>query len=94
MALYHRLHPGLLSRCTILHTPDEISVDNFQANRSPDRRYRTSPLKGLWTHLKGGFFHDGRFVTLLDVVNHYNTFFGLGLTDEEKNDLVEYMKSI
>ncbi len=77
-----------------MHTPDEIGVDNFQANRSPDRRYRTSPLKGLWTHMKGGFFHDGRFATLLAVVDHYDTFFGLGLTDEEKNDLVEYMKSI
>jgi hypothetical protein len=77
-----------------MHTPEEIGVDNFQANRAPDRRYRTSPLKGLWTHIKGGFYHDGRFATLLDVVNHYDTFFGLGLTDGEKSDLVEYMKSI
>jgi hypothetical protein len=47
-----------------LHTPDEIGIDDFQANRAPDRRYRTSPLKGLWTHQKGGFYHDGRFATL------------------------------
>ena len=77
-----------------LHTPAEIGIDTFQADRSPDLRYRTSPLKGLWTHTKGGFYHDGRFATLVDVVNHYNTFFGLGLTDPEKSDLVEYLKSL
>jgi len=77
-----------------LHTPDEIGIDSFQADRSPDLRYRTSPLKGLWTHTKGGFYHDGRFATLLDVVNHYNTHFGLGLTDAQKSDLVEYLKSL
>ena len=31
---------------------------------------------------------------LLDVVNHYNDFMGLGLTPTEKNDLVEYLKSL
>jgi cytochrome c2 len=77
-----------------MHTPDEIGIDDFQANRAPDRRYRTSPLKGIWTHQKGGFFHDGRFATLGDVVNHYNQFFGLGLNESESNDLVEYLKSL
>ncbi len=77
-----------------LHTPEEIGIDGFQADRSPDRRYRTTPLKGLWTHTKGGFYHDGRFGTLLDVVNHYDRFFALGLSVEEKNDVVEYLKSL
>ena len=77
-----------------MHAPTEVCVDDFQAKRSPDERYRTSPLKGLWAHQKGGFFHDGRFATLLDVVNHYNTCFSLGLTDQEKNDVVEYLKSL
>ncbi|HTF88656.1 MAG TPA: hypothetical protein VK843_09620 [Planctomycetota bacterium] len=77
-----------------LPTGAEIGIDNFQADRSPDKRYRTTPLRGLWSHQKGGFFHDGRFATLLDVVNHYNQHFQLGLTPAEKNDLVEYLKSI
>jgi hypothetical protein len=76
------------------HAPEEIGIDSFQADRSPDRRYRTSPLKGLWTHTKGGFYHDGRFATLRDVVEHYDTFFGLHLTDQEKLDLIEYLKSL
>ena len=77
-----------------LHTPEEMGIDSFQADRSPDLMYRTSPLKGLWTHTKGGFYHDGRFATLLDVVDHYDTLFSLGLTDGEKSDLVEYLKSL
>jgi hypothetical protein len=77
-----------------LHLPSEIGIDDFQANRAPDKRYRTTPLKGLWTHQKGGFFHDGRFATLGDVVNHYNSFFKLNLTDQEKADLVEFIKSL
>ncbi len=77
-----------------LHPAADIGIDSFQANRSPDDAYRTSPLKGLWTHTKGGFYHDGRFATLLDVVNHYNTHLNLGLIDTEKSDLVEYLKSL
>ena len=77
-----------------LHTPEEIGIDSFQADRSPDLRYRTTPLKGLWTRTKGGFYHDGRFATLMDVVNHYDTLFSLGLTSSEKSDIVEYLKSL
>ncbi len=76
-----------------IHKGSEIGIDEFQANRSPSNGYRTTPLKGLWTHTKGGFFHDGRFATLKDVVVHYNNVFSLALTDDEMNDLVEYLKS-
>jgi hypothetical protein len=77
-----------------MHTPEEIGIDDFQANRSPDEHYRTSPLKGLWAHMKGGFYHDGRFATLGDVIDHYDTFFSLGLTEQEVNDLIEFLKSL
>jgi len=77
-----------------MHTAEEIGIDDFQAKRSPDERYRTSPLKGLWTHEKGGFYHDGRFATLRDVIEHYNSFLGTNLTDQQKVDLVEYLKSL
>jgi len=77
-----------------LHAPAEIGVDAWQADRSPTHMYRTAPLAGLWSHQKGGFYHDGRFATLLDVVNHYDSFLKLGLSDSEKHDLVEYLKSL
>ena len=77
-----------------IHTPAEIGIDNFQADRSPTHGYRTSPLAGLWSHQKGGFFHDGRFATLDDVVNHYDAFLGLDLANTEKRDLVQFLLSI
>ena len=75
------------------HTPEEIGIDDFQANRSPERTYVTQGLKGMWIR-KRGFYHDGRFPTLMDVVNHYDGFKRLNLTQPEKDDLVEYLKSL
>jgi hypothetical protein len=76
------------------HKPEDICIDDFQSNRSPDKTYVTQGLRGLWAFSKGGFYHDGRFATLLDVVNHYNSCKKLNLTDSEKTDLVEYLKSL
>jgi cytochrome c peroxidase len=77
-----------------LHKASDVCVDDFQADRAPHHAYRTTPLNGLWTHTKGGFYHDGRFATLADVVNHYDTCFSLGLAAQEQGDVVEYMKSL
>ena len=76
------------------HKAEEIGIDDFHASRSPDNSYRTAPLRGLFSHMKRGFYHDGRFATLLDVVNHYDGFKKLSLTEQEKKDLVEYLKSL
>ena len=77
-----------------MHKGEEIGIDNFQADRSPDGRYRTAPLKGLWARAKGGFYHDGRFATVREVVDHYDQFFELHLTEAEKSDLEQYLKSL
>lgn len=77
-----------------MHTAEEIGIDDFQSSRSTDGHYRTAPLKGLWTHQTGGFYHDGRFATLQDVIGHYNIHFGLGLTAEEIADLEQYLLSL
>jgi hypothetical protein len=77
-----------------LHAPSEVGVDSFQADRSPTHMYRTAPLAGLWSHAKGGFYHDGRFATLGDVTEHYNQVLRLGLSEQEKAALVEYLKSL
>jgi cytochrome c553 len=93
-----------------MHTPDEIGIDAFQANRAPDGRYRTTPLRGLWARMQAapvseantaakdrtghGFYHDGRFATLMDVMNHYTAAMKLDISDAEKADVVEYLKSL
>jgi len=77
-----------------LHEPAEIGVDDFQSERSPTKAYRTTPLRGLWSHQKGGFYHDGRFATLKDVVDHYDGHLKLGLDDQEKQDLLQFLLSL
>ena len=86
-----------------LHKPSDIAIDSFEADRAPDHAYKTMNLAGLFVREngifmspanKGRYFHDGRFATLGDVVDHYDVFFKLGLTSQEKHDLVEYLKSL
>jgi hypothetical protein len=77
-----------------MHMAAELGIDDFQASRSPDDRYRTTPLRGLFTRMRGGFYHDGRFATLADVVTHYDTLLSLGLTAAERADLVQYLMSL
>ncbi len=80
-----------------LHTAEEIGIDSFQADRGPARRYVTAPLRALFDTQKlhkGGFYHDGRFATLEAVVEHYNDVLRLKLSDAQKKELVEYLKTI
>ena len=86
-----------------LHKPEEVGVDAFQANRAPDGQYKTMNLAGIFVREeglfmqaanKGRYYHDGRFATLMDVVNHYDTLMHLGLTAGEKRDVIEYLKSL
>jgi cytochrome c peroxidase len=78
-----------------MHAASEIGIDDFQASRSPEKKfYRTTPLKGLFVRAKGGFYHDGRFEDYQAVVAHYNRALTLNLSAQETADLVEYLKSL
>jgi hypothetical protein len=85
------------------HSADEMKIDSFEADRAPGLAYQTMNLAGIFVRErglfmfpqnKGRFYHDGRFQTLLDTVNSYNDRFSLGLSEQEKHDLVEYLKSL
>jgi mono/diheme cytochrome c family protein len=75
-----------------LHAPSETGMDARYAQRTTQKRYRTTPLRGLWQHPP--YFHDGSAATLADVVDHYDRVRSLGLSDQQKRDLVEYLKSL
>ncbi|HET6616724.1 MAG TPA: hypothetical protein VFH69_02825, partial [Gemmatimonadota bacterium] len=75
-----------------VHAPAETGMDPVLAGRGTTDGYRTTPLRGAWQHPP--YFHDGSAATLADVVEHYDTFLGLGLTAEQKADLVEFLKSL
>jgi len=86
-----------------LHTAAEVCIDSFQADRAPDHTYKTMNLNGVFVRErglfmnpanKGRFYHDGRFATLHDVVDHYDQCKSLALSDQEKHDLIEYLKSL
>jgi hypothetical protein len=76
----------------LLHDPSETGMEPVYASRSATGRYRTTPLRALWQHAP--YFHDGSAPTLEAVVDHYVQSFGLSLTDEEKADLVQFLKSL
>jgi hypothetical protein len=75
-----------------LHSATEIGADATYALRSATGMYRTTPLRALWQHAP--YFHDGGAASLLDVVNHYEKVFSLGLNNRQKNDLVEFLKTL
>ncbi len=87
-------HASPLLTDNSLRTAAEIGIDDFEAKRSPTGKYRTPPLGGLFARSKGGFYHDGRYATYGDVIDHYNQHFSLNLTASEKHDLIEYLKSL
>jgi hypothetical protein len=75
-----------------LHDPSEVGTDPGYAERTATGKYRTTPLRGLQQHAP--YFHDGSAPDLPAVVDHYDTLFGLNLTEAQKSDLVEYLKSL
>jgi mono/diheme cytochrome c family protein len=87
--------PQFTDANTRLHPPsDSIAEpeDPSYASRSATKQYRTAPLRGVWQHPP--YFHDGKFATLAEVVDEYDTRRALNLTDQEKADLVQYLKSL
>ena len=78
-----------------LHPPADSMAEPESpsyAARSATKRYRTSPLRGVWQHAP--YFHDGSAATLEQVVATYNARRSLGLTAQQSADLVQYLKSL
>jgi hypothetical protein len=75
-----------------LHDASETGMDPRYAARTSQKRYRTTPLRALWQHPP--YFHDGSAPTLGAVVDHYDNVRNLRLTDQQKRDLVEYLKTL
>jgi len=76
----------------LLHDPAEVGMNAAYADKSATKQYRTTPLRGLQHHPP--YFHDGSAPTLRAVVDHYDRLFRLNLSESEKRDLVEYLKSL
>lgn len=83
---------GTDNNAGVLHSPAETGMDPQYAARTATRMYRTTPLRALWQHPP--YFHDGSAKTLVDVVEHYDRIRTLGLSDAQKRDLVEFLRSM
>jgi mono/diheme cytochrome c family protein/cytochrome c5 len=82
-----RLHPV----SDAMGEPEAPGVPSY-ASRSATKQYRTAPLRGVWQHPP--YFHNGSAATLDAVVETYDTRRSLGLTANERADLVQYLKSL
>lgn len=76
------------------HQPSQIGIDDFQSNRSLDETYRTCFLRGLFAHIKRGFFHERTLCDFAGCREPLQQLQSLNLTEQEKNDLVEFLKSL
>ena len=83
---------------TRLHAPSEVVSEPepngapSYASRSATKMYRATPLRGVWQHPP--YFHNGVAPTLEAVVDLYDSRKTLGLTPQQKADLVQYLKSL
>ena len=88
----HVNRSGTDNNAGVLHSAAETGMDPQYAARTATKMYRTTPLRALWQHPP--YFHDGSAKTLGDVVAHYDRVRKLGLSDAQKRDLVEFLKSM
>jgi Cytochrome c peroxidase len=90
--------PLLTDANETLHPPSDVVSEPepdgtpSYASRSATGMYRTAPLHGLWQHPP--YFHNGIAPTLEAVVELYDARKALGLTAQQKADLVQYLKSL
>jgi cytochrome c5 len=75
-----------------LHAAAETQMAVDEARRSKTGMYRTTPLRGAWSHPP--YFHDGSAATLRAVIEHYNGVLGLALDEPQKSDLEHYLRSL
>jgi mono/diheme cytochrome c family protein len=92
--LYTDVASGPDPSTPVLHDPSTIPTDPAYAARSATKAWRTTPLRALWQHPP--YFHDGSAADLPAVVDRYNNDprFSLGLTERQKADLVEFLKTL
>jgi hypothetical protein len=55
-------------------------------------KFKGPNLRGLAS--RAPYFHTGSAATLSDVVNFYNTRFNIGMTDQQKSDLVAFLSAL
>ncbi|MEJ0094925.1 MAG: cytochrome c peroxidase [Methylocella sp.] len=84
-------HDPTLS-CAACHVPTGAFVDHQQHDIGSGSLVKTPTLMNA--DFNAPYFHDGRFDTLDQVVGHFDRFFDLGLSAQNRQDLVAYLTAI
>jgi hypothetical protein len=82
--------PGL--SCAGCHVPSAAFVDHLQHDVGSGGWYKTPTL--LNADFNAPYFHDGRYDTYDQVVSHFDRLFGLGLSPQDRSDLVAYLIAV
>jgi cytochrome c peroxidase len=82
--------PGM--SCAGCHVPSGAFVDHKQHDVGSGGLFKTPTLRNA--DFNAPYFHDGRFDTYDQVVAHFDSVFALGLTAQDKKDLVAYLTAV
>ncbi len=78
--------------CAACHLPSAAFVDHRQHDVGSGGFFKTPPL--LNADFNAPYFHDGRFDSYGQVIEHFNRVFDLGLTAQDRADLEAYLRAI
>jgi len=92
-ALFYRPfpHDPTLS-CAACHIPSAAFVDHRQHDVGSDGLFKTPTLRNA--NFNAPYFHDGRYRSYAEVVTHFDRVFYLGLSAQDRRDLVAYLAAI
>jgi cytochrome c peroxidase len=94
-------------KCSVCHTPPYYT-DNLMHNLKTERFYKPQMVNGRYASADGPiknfplrgikesppYLHDGRLLTLEDTVEFFNLISQTKLTEQEKEDLVEFLRAL
>jgi cytochrome c peroxidase len=78
--------------CAGCHVPSAAFADHSQHDVGSGGLFKTPTLRNA--DFNAPYFHDGRYDNYSQVVAHFDRVFGLGLSDQDKNDLVAYLTAV
>jgi cytochrome c peroxidase len=84
-------HDPTLS-CAACHVPTGAFVDHRQHDVGSGGLFKTPTL--LNANFNAPYFHDGRYTSYAQVVGHFDRTFYLGLSVQDRQDLVAYLQAI
>jgi cytochrome c peroxidase len=89
-ALFQRLDCSRCHKEPVFTTPRVVDVK--LSDERGQSRYNPPSLRGVSQN--GPYFHDGRASSLQEVLGHFQHQLPVPLTDDEIQDLIEYLKTL